>query len=193
MRKADEALVVIEPQVADYWPQKAEIKASDTIVLSRFAYLRRRGEDFVLKSPLAGALFRLCDAKIAAALAALCLPQKFSALSKRDDFAGPALLGLLLDCGILFKVDAAEKRPLRLAEGDSNLVFWDFHDLLFHSRSTEGRHVNPVGGVYPYKVFFRRCPPFGQAGRERRSICAKPIGAAPDRKDFSRAPFDPQL
>jgi SagB-type dehydrogenase family enzyme len=148
--KADEDLVVIEPQIADYWPQKAEIKGSDTIVLSRFAYLRRRGDDFVLESPLAGALFRLCDAKIAAALATLCVPQKLSALSKPDDFVGPALLGLLLDCGILFKVDAAEKRPLRLAEGDSNLVFWDFHDLLFHSRSTEGRHTNPAGGVYPY-------------------------------------------
>ncbi len=145
-----EDLVVIEPQIADYWPQKAEIKPSDTIVLSRFAYLRRRGDDFVLESPLAGALFRLCDAKIAAALAALCVPQKLSALSKRDDFASPALLGLLLDCGTVFKVDAAEKRPLRLAEGDFNLVFWDFHDLLFHSRSTEGRHANPTGGVYPY-------------------------------------------
>jgi len=146
-----EDLVVIEPQIADYWPQKADIKASDTIVLSRFAYLRRRGDDFVLESPLAGALFRLRDAKIAAALAALCLPQKFSALSKREGSGTLVLLGLLLECGILFKVDAAEKRPLRLVEGDSNLVFWDFHDLLFHSRSTEGRHANPAGGVYPYQ------------------------------------------
>ena len=31
-----------------------------------------------------------------------------------------------------------------------NLVLWDFHDLLFHARSTEGRHANPVGGAYPY-------------------------------------------
>lgn len=143
-------LVVIEPQIADYWPQQAEIKGSDTLALSRFAYLRRRGEDFVLESPLSGALFRLCDAKIAAALAGLCVPQKMSALGKRDDFVGPVLLGLLLDCGILFKVDAGEKRPLRLVEGDPNLVFWDFHDLLFHSRSTEGRHTNPAGGIYPY-------------------------------------------
>ena len=39
---------------------------------------------------------------------------------------------------------------LRSAEGDANLVLWDFHDLLFHARSTQGRHANPVGGVYPY-------------------------------------------
>jgi SagB-type dehydrogenase family enzyme len=40
---------------------------------------------------------------------------------------------------------------LRPAEGDENLVLWDFHDLLFHARSTEGRHANPLGGVYPYQ------------------------------------------
>ena len=39
---------------------------------------------------------------------------------------------------------------LRPDEGDDNLVLWDFHDLLFHTRSTEGRHANPLGGVYPY-------------------------------------------
>jgi SagB-type dehydrogenase family enzyme len=29
-------------------------------------------------------------------------------------------------------------------------VLWDFHDLLFHARSSEGRHANPLGGIYPY-------------------------------------------
>jgi SagB-type dehydrogenase family enzyme len=27
---------------------------------------------------------------------------------------------------------------------------WDFHDLLFHTHSTEGRQANPLGGLYPY-------------------------------------------
>jgi SagB-type dehydrogenase family enzyme len=29
-------------------------------------------------------------------------------------------------------------------------VVWDFHDLLFHIHSTEGRQANPLGGRYPY-------------------------------------------
>jgi SagB-type dehydrogenase family enzyme len=29
-------------------------------------------------------------------------------------------------------------------------VLWDFHDLVFHARSTEGRHTDPVGGAYAY-------------------------------------------
>src|SRR5579863_5563376 len=49
---------------------------------------------------------------------------------------------------MLFKV-AAKGDGLRSDEGDENLVVWDFHDLLFHARSTEGRHANPVGGLYP--------------------------------------------
>ena len=34
--------------------------------------------------------------------------------------------------------------------GRHDLVLWDFHDLLFHARSTQGRHANPLGGHFPY-------------------------------------------
>ena len=51
---------------------------------------------------------------------------------------------------ILFKAEPANDGGLRPAEGDDHLVLWDFHDLLFHARSTEGRHANPLGGLYPY-------------------------------------------
>ncbi|HEY1737024.1 MAG TPA: SagB family peptide dehydrogenase [Methylovirgula sp.] len=150
-------LVVIEPQLSHYWPQKADTKASDTLILSRFAYLHRRGDEIVIESPLSSALFRFRDPKIAATLAMLSVPQKAAALGQKDD-ATAVLLGLLLEAGILLKVAAGEKRPPRLAEGDANLAFWDFHDLLFHARSTEGRHVNPVGGVYPFQGFFPALP-----------------------------------
>jgi SagB-type dehydrogenase family enzyme len=142
--------VVIEPQVADYWPGTPQLGATDVLVLSRFAYLRRRGNDMVLESPRAGALFRICDPKIVAALATLSLPQQIKQLRRRDDFPGIELLALLMDCRILFKIDAASGAGLRSAEGDSNLVLWDFHDLLFHARSMEGRHANPSGGFYQY-------------------------------------------
>ena len=142
--------VVIEPQVPDYWPRAPQLGEADILVLSRFAYLRRRGNEMVLESPRAGALFRICDPKIAAALALLSAPQPIKRLRRQDGFPGLELLALLVDCQILFKVDAARDSGLRPAEGDDNLVLWDFHDLLFHARSTEGRHANPMGGVYPY-------------------------------------------
>jgi SagB-type dehydrogenase family enzyme len=49
---------------------------------------------------------------------------------------------------MLFRIDAGD--GLRADEGDDRLVLWDFHDLLFHTHSTEGRQANPAGGLYPY-------------------------------------------
>ena len=150
--------VVIEPQVADYWPQIAKIGNTDTIALSRFAYLRRRGKELVLESPRAGALFRVDDPKIAAALVTLAQPQKISRYRKERGFPGLEILGLLLDCQILFRLRTGDANGLRSSEGDPNLVLWDFHDLLFHTHSTEGRQANPLGGLYSYSSLMLPLP-----------------------------------
>jgi SagB-type dehydrogenase family enzyme len=143
-------LVVIEPQVPDYWPQAPQLGNADALVLSRFAYMRRRGYEMVLESPRAGALFKIRDPKIATVIALLSTPQQIKQLRRHEGFPGVELLALLLGCQILFKLGAAYASGLRLAEGDHSLALWDFHDLLFHTRSTQGRHANPLGGVYPY-------------------------------------------
>jgi SagB-type dehydrogenase family enzyme len=143
-------LVVIEPQVADYLPQAPQLSNTEALVLSRFAFMRRRGDQMVVESPRAGALFKICDPKIAAVLAMLATPQQIKALRQQEGFPGVELLALLLDCQILLKVGAGGENARRLAEGDHSLVVWDFHDLLFHTRSTKGRHANRLGGVYPY-------------------------------------------
>ena len=148
--RAANDLMVIEPQLPDYWPRTPKLGDTTTIVLSRFAYLRRRGTEMVLESPRAGALFRICNPRIAGLLATLATPQKISQIRRRDDYPGQALLALLLDCEILVTVDTAKRDALRQAEGDDGLVLWDFHDLLFHARSTEGRQANPLGGLYPH-------------------------------------------
>jgi SagB-type dehydrogenase family enzyme len=142
--------IVIEPQVPDYWPRTAQLREADAVVLSRFAYMRRRANDIVLESPRAGALFKICNPKIAAALAMLSTPQQIRRLRRHPGFPEIEVLALLVDCQILFKTGAAGGDGLRPAEGDDSLVLWDFHDLLFHARSTEGRHANPLGGAYPY-------------------------------------------
>ena len=156
LRGADQ--VIIEPQVPDYWPRMPHLNETDTLALSRFSYLRRRGSDLVLESPCSGALFRICDPKVAATLALLAAPQPLRKLRRRGGTVGIALLALLVDCQILFKLDAAHDGGLRPTEGNDSLVLWDFHDLLFHARSTEGRHANPLGGVYPYATSIAPLP-----------------------------------
>jgi len=112
-RPHGEDQVVIEPQLPDYWPQTPPLGNADVLVLSRFAYMRRRGNEMVLESPRAGALFRICSPKTAAALATLSSPQQVKQLRRRDGFPGLELLALLVDCQILFKVDAARDSGLR--------------------------------------------------------------------------------
>ena len=142
-------LVVIEPQVAEYWPQPASLVGTDTIVLSRFAYLRKRGSEMVLESPRADALFRIRDPSVASFLATLATPHTVNRLRRLDGFPGIDLLALLLDCRLLLKIGAGDDGR-RASEGGDNLVVWDFHDLLFHARSTEGRQANPLGGLFPH-------------------------------------------
>ena len=196
-----EDLVVIEPQVADYWPQTPQLGNAETLVLSRFAFMRRRGDEMVVKSPRAGALFKIRDPKIAAAIAMLSTPQQFKALRQLEGFPGVELLALLLDCHILFKVGAGGESGLRLAEGDHSLALWDFHDLLFHTRSTKGRHGNPLGGVYPYVGVIAPLPAVrpswpGKTIDLRKVSAARPEAASPVakllRERHSTRSFDDQ-
>jgi SagB-type dehydrogenase family enzyme len=143
-----EDLIVIEPQMPGYWPRMRPLDDASVFTLSRFAYLRRRGTDMVLESPRAPALFKICDPKIAGFIAMLAMPQPLRMLRSRDGFPGVEILALLVDCGIVYLLDSARDECLRRAEGHDDLVLWDFHDLLFHARSTQGRHANPSGGLY---------------------------------------------
>src|SRR5262249_32523692 len=77
-------------------------------------------------------------------------PQSVKQLRRNDTFPGLELLSLLLDCNFLLKLDSRRRGGLRPEEGGADLALWDFHDLLFHVRSTEGRHANPIGGTYGY-------------------------------------------
>ena len=110
-------LVVIEPQVADYWPQAPELGNADALVLSRFAYMRRRGAEMVLESPRAGALFKICDPKIATAIAMLSTPRQIKELRRQEGFAGVALLALLVDCQILFKARRTRRKQTSTGRG----------------------------------------------------------------------------
>lgn len=149
-KRRSKDLVIIEPQVRHYCPRIPELGGGDVLVLSRFAFMRRRGADMVLESPRAGALFRICNFDLAATIAALSQPQTVGQLRRKRGFPGVELLALLVDCQILMVLDPNREGGLRSSEGDSSLVLWDFHDLLFHARSTTGRHANPAGGVLAY-------------------------------------------
>jgi SagB-type dehydrogenase family enzyme len=118
-------------------------------VLSRFAGLRRLGGEAVVESPLAHARVILNDGRAAALVGALTAPATAEELAAR--VVGPstdAVLGvltLLLRAGLLGEAGAGRSCA---ADEDPGLQTWEFHDLLFHARSRQGRSDAAFGGTY---------------------------------------------
>jgi len=119
-------------------------------VLSRFAYLHRDGENFILASPLAHAHVLLHDWRAVALLHALAQPTNLQKLAQvLDDLPDGCIVGfvqLLLSCRILVRLSdegfSEEEHP--------TLSQWDFHDLLFHTKSRMGGYERPYGATFRF-------------------------------------------
>ena len=124
--------------------------------LSRFAYCRRVGQTLMIESPLSAARTILPDGTGAALLAELATPRTCRDLCARTqttnraelhEETAQALLTLLSGADVIAEADGDG----RLREDlDPALVQWEFHDLLFHSRSRLGQHEYPFGGLFPF-------------------------------------------
>lgn len=119
--------------------------------LSRFACLRRLDRETVLESPLGHGRLFLHHGPAAALVALLAEPHSAADLAYILPFAEApdieAFINLLQSAGALFPCDGEG----RIAEDESlPLRQWEFHDLLFHSRSRAGRHDNVQGGAFPF-------------------------------------------
>ncbi len=146
----DDRLATLEPTAPSFVLPPAGAVPGRSYVLSRFAWVQRRGDVLALESPLSPARIVLHDPRAAALVHALAQPGTAAEVGGR--VAGlPAeavtpLLGLLAHAGAACAVgdDGATAE-----DADPALRCWQFHDLLFHARSRQGRHDGPVGATYP--------------------------------------------
>ncbi len=133
--------------------------ASAHIVLSRFCYCRREAGGLVVESPAGLAKVLLHDPQIAFLLAALARPCDRAAvrgaLPALDEDRAAALLLMLHSSGAILPCDAEGRTAEDSAEA---LRQWEFHDLLFYSRSRNGRHHNPAGRTFPFRDTIRPLP-----------------------------------
>lgn len=128
-------------------------------VLSRFAYCRKDKEKLVIESPLSHSQLILEDWQAAAIIFELSQPcncrdiyQKIPSISE-DTIKN--FCSIILSAEILMEV----QEDGAIAETtNETLVQWEFHDLLFHSRTRTGRHSNPVGRTYPFLGKIDRLP-----------------------------------
>jgi SagB-type dehydrogenase family enzyme len=146
-----ERLATLEPTAPAFVLPPGGALAGGSYVLSRFAWVYRRGDVLALESPLSCARVVLHDQRAAALVHALSRPAAPADLGGRvpglPAGAVPPLLGLLVHGGMACAVGAGGTTA---EDADPALRCWEFHDLLFHSRSREGRHDAPVGATYPH-------------------------------------------
>ena len=126
-------IATLHPFAGFRWDEKPfrEEKA----LLSRFAYLRWEEGMCILESPLAFAKIEILDPLGLEILMRLAKPVFMEALDREN--GAHALIELL-------------QKGNFLERETPSLKIWEFHDLLFHSRSRMGRHENPSGGTFRF-------------------------------------------
>jgi SagB-type dehydrogenase family enzyme len=151
VRAGSEPLATLVPVAPSFVFVGARAVPGRPCLLSRFAYLHREGGDLVLESPRSFARIVLHDARAAALVHALARPARAADLAEQvpglSAEAAGQLLALLAGAGMVEEVsDGGTTGEVT----DPALQCWEFHDLLFHARSREGRHDALVGAVYPW-------------------------------------------
>ena len=143
-------LATLEPTAPTFVLPPAPAPPGRSYVLSRFAWVQRRGDVLALESPLAPARIVLHDQRAVALIHALAQPGNAAEIRGRvADLPGEAVtpfLGLLAHAGA---ARAVGEDGATIEDTDPALCCWQFHDLLFHARSREGRHDAPAGATYP--------------------------------------------
>lgn len=143
--------------------------------LSRFAFQRRLDNGIVLETPLGHGRLLLHDPQMAMALACLAVPHTAEELGKAvpgfDEIIATLFLRLLVSMAAAFPCNPDG----RIAEDENiDLRTWEFHDLLFHSRSRAGRHEYPLGGTRPLGGEIALLPAIKPQMSHRRVTLAKP-------------------
>jgi SagB-type dehydrogenase family enzyme len=145
-------LATAVPVATHFQPPAHALHPDQAYVLSRFALIRRHGNDLVLESPLAGARVVLHDMRCATLLHALATGKTVAQLVTLEvglsSDVVEGMLGLLLTAGLLTAVDDVGGTA---EDANPTLVQWEFHDLLMHARCRRGRHRDPFGGTYRFQ------------------------------------------
>jgi SagB-type dehydrogenase family enzyme len=174
-----QTLATLEPMSAAFRPVALD-DAAPGYRLSRFAWLRRAGEEMRLECSLGQARLRLHDARLAAALGLLAKPQTAATLAAMLPgltlAAAAGFLGLLASAQAIFPCDAA---GALLEDRDPALRQWEYHDLLFHSRSRKGRHNDPFGATFRFLGQLPHAPALKSPSGGPRFPLPRPDPAAP--------------
>lgn len=150
MSVGDEAgrLATLVPTSASF-SLSSDTRPQRPVILSRFAYTHRVHDHVVVESPTAHSRVLLHGEQASQFVHRLNVPtavdELASAAGSLPVAAAEQLLQLLWKSGLLTEV---VDEQLTAEDEHDHLKFWEFHDLLFHATSREGRHDGPVGATF---------------------------------------------
>jgi SagB-type dehydrogenase family enzyme len=145
------ALATMRPLSLYYRYQEHKIDKGQAYVLSRFAYLRNDQGRLILECPLGHAEIHCHMPVVLATIHTLTTPCTVKQVAQQTPGLAEESAGILLNflANAQALVPSGEGQPAPEAE-DPILGPWEFHDLLFHTRSRLGRHDKPYGGTFPF-------------------------------------------
>lgn len=146
LRLSDGSHVCLRPHRADFRIGAARVDHTEEYDLSRFALLRREHDSMVLESPVSSASL-IFDSWIPAAIMTA-----FRAAARPLDCVervpAPAAADVLPIAEMLLHAGFLEKTG---KPATPSLALWDFHELLFHERSSSRRVGEPFGAQVPHR------------------------------------------
>lgn len=113
--------------------------------LSKFAFIRREGSHFLLESALGEARILIYDQRILVLTSLLSTFTTMEALNREEHISASTLETFIT---LLHSGDFLEFEPVVNKSSPEEL--WNFHDLLFHTRTRYGRQNYNLGATYRF-------------------------------------------
>ena len=120
--------------------------------LSVFARMRADGREYAIESPLSlhrVVLHQPAAMRLIAPLASPITPAAFTAALARAESAAARVLEYLVAAGMVVGGEGAGATAVFAEDVDTAIVGWSEFEMMFHTRSTLGRHDHDFGVTYP--------------------------------------------
>lgn len=182
------SVVPVSPRGLFEPPEPAVLTPRRLIRLSRFAFVRERGDELLLESPLAHhhvVLHRPLASWVVGSLGRLTTTTEVAHSANLAEPLVVDVVGYLVGAGMVLLGDEGDEAPEFGEETDPALATWAPHDLLFHSRSRLGRHDNAAGAAFNHIKTMRPLPVVKPAPPGRRFPLHQPDLTDEDRREMS--------
>ncbi|WP_326984310.1 SagB family peptide dehydrogenase [Chryseobacterium sp. MYb264] len=150
-------------------------KTSRRFRLSKFAFIRREDLHFLLESAIGQARIVIDDPRIMGLISLL------SSFTTRETLSRSLQISTLTLDAFMTLLHAGEFLESESFAPTTPEELWNFHDLLFHTRTRYGRHHYNLGATYR---FIKRIPP-KKASRKEEAVLAEVYLSVPNQDEMS--------